>query len=194
MEIILKTGVTVRLNVQLPKYIGSFHLKMMFVKNNDSLLLHHCKKGWRSVLDPAFIGYATLRRSPVLTRQPHVPPTMERATIKPILWGYLSRRICRGYGYQLKWHFFLFFFCGKIQWDIIYIPQNSLLGVCFAHFLAHLFRNQPQSNFIKLLLTLKETLIYWWEDRRSNINLVREGGTNYLMSDGSRMYCTIGGT
>ena len=80
------------------------------------------------------------------------------------------------------------------QGDIIYVSQNSLLGVCFAHFLAHLFRNQPQSNFIKLLLTLKETLIYWWGGREKQYKGEGRGGTNYLMSDGSRMYCTIGGT
>ena len=98
----------------------------------------------------------------------------------------------RGYDYQLKMAF-SFFFGGKIQWDIIYVPQNSLLRVCFAHFLAHLFGNQPQSNFRKLLLTLKETLFYWWGGREEQYRGGGRGGTNYLMSDGSRMYCTIGG-
>lgn len=127
-------------------------------------------------------------------RQPHIPPPRRGATIKPILWGYLSRRICQRVWLSTeKGIFFSFFFCGKIQWDIIYIPQNSLLRVCFAHFLAHLFRNQPQSNFRKLWLTLKETLFYWWGGRKEQYRGGGRGNTNYLMSDGSRMCCTIGG-
>lgn len=149
MEIILKTGQNyceVKCTASKIYWVLSFE-DDVWLRTRWSLLLHHCKKGWRSVLDPAFIGYVTLRRSPAPTRQPHIPPPWRGATIKPILWGYLSRRICQRVWLSIENGIFFPFFCGKIQWDIVYIPQNSLL---LAHFLAHLFRNQPQSNFIKL--------------------------------------------
>lgn len=50
--------------------------------------------------------------------------------------------------------FFLFLWKDSVRYNLHTTKLTA--WVCFAHFLAHLFRNQPQSNFIKLL-TLKET-------------------------------------
>ena len=123
--------------------------------------------------------------------QPHTPPPQRGQPLNQFSEVIGIGEHVRGYGYQLKMAFFsLFFFCGVSE--IIYIPQTSLLRVCFAHFLAHLFRNQPQSNFRKLSLTLKETLIYLWGGRVEKYRGGGRGGTNSLRSNGSRMYCTIG--
>lgn len=128
MEIILKTGQNyceVKCTASKIYWVLSFE-DDVWLRTRWSLLLHHCKKGWRSVLDPAFIGYVTLRRSPAPTRQPHIPPPWRGATIKPILWGYLSRRICQRVWLSIENGIFFFFFVERFSEIYLHTTTTKL--------------------------------------------------------------------
>ena len=97
MEIILKTGLTycgVKCTVSKIYWVLSFE-DDIWLRTRWSSLLHHCKREWLWVSDPAFISYVTLRRSPAPDTAASHSSTTEGATFKLIFWGYLNRRTCQ---------------------------------------------------------------------------------------------------